>query len=341
MKFNLNQYIRPHLQTIGVYESSRPSVLDETFSYLDANESPTGLYNRYPDAKHQLLREKFAEINNVSIENVFLGCGSDELIDLLIRVFCEPKEDSIIVLEPSFSMYEIYAGFNNINIEKIKLNEDFQLEETDFLEKISFSKAKILFLCSPNNPTGNSIDNLEFYIKNFPGIVVVDEAYIEFSNRQSNVNLLSKSPNLIVLKTLSKAYGMAGLRVGAGFASKQISELINRLKPPYNISSESQKIALEELSSSKPTDNISDILKEKSKLEIALNELDVVEKVYPSDANFFLIQFKNAETVFQELETNAIFTSLRHPKIKNCIRISVGSATQNQKLISILSQISL
>ncbi len=340
MKFNIKQYIRPHFEQIAVYESNRPSVLEESCLYLDANESPVGIYNRYPDAQYRLLREKFAAINKVPADQVFLGCGSDELIDMLIRVFCEPKEDSIIVLDPSFSMYEVYAGFNDVKVEKIALNADFQLEEKVFIEKFSDSKAKILFLCSPNNPTGNSIDNLDFFIENFSGIVVVDEAYIEFSNRQSVVNLLPKFPNLIVLKTLSKAYGMAGLRVGAGFASYEIAKLMNRVKPPYNISSESQRIAMEQLSSNIAEQNIKDILNEKSKLNNALLKLEIVENVFPSDANFFLIKFKDVKLVFQELEKNGIFTSLRHPKIKNCIRVSVGTASQNEKLISILSQIS-
>ena len=330
--------IRPHLVGAKSYKSLRNSYLDEEMVFLDANENPFGEFNRYPDSEHLQLKNKLAEINEVKPEQLFLGNGSDELIDLAMRIFCEPTKDAIMMMSPSFVMYEMSAKLNNLEVEKLELNENFQLNKEVFLTAISKSKAKILFLCSPNNPTGNSIDDLEFYIQNFNGIVIVDEAYIEFSKQISAVNLLDKYPNLIVLKTLSKAYGMAGLRIGV--ASAEISNLFNQFKPPYNISSESQRLALLQLENlEKLKDNISLILRQREELKVGLEKMNSITKIYISDANFFLIEFKEAELVYQKLLNANILTSLRHPALKNCLRISVGTAEENSKLLNVLSQI--
>ena len=340
MKFNLQEMIRPHLVGLKSYQTLRSSLLDDQMVLLDANENPFGEYNRYPDGDPIQLKQKLAEINKVQPENLFLGNGSDELIDLVMRIFCEPTEDSIMVFDPSFVMYEIYAKMNNLQVEKLKLSADFQLEKAGFLHSISKTKAKILFLCSPNNPTGNSINDLEFYIKNFMGIVVVDEAYIEFSPEVSAVSLLTKYPNLIVFKTLSKAFGMAGLRVGVGISSIEIARLFSQFKPPYNISSESQKLALEQLNQLENIENnITFILKEKEKLKIGLEQMNAVVKIYPSEANFLLIEFNDADLVFKELLDAKILTSLRHPSLKNCIRISIGTAEENLEVLKIISRL--
>ncbi len=340
MEFNLNKMIRPHLVGVKSYETLRDSYVDQEVTFLDANENPFGEFNRYPQGNPIKLKEKLAEINNAKTENLFLGNGSDELIDLAMRIFCEPTKDSILVMNPSFVMYEIYAKMNNVNVEKLDLNSDFQLDKDYFLMSVSESKAKVLFLCSPNNPTGNSIEDLEFYIQNFKGIVVIDEAYIEFSPKISAVSLLEKYPNLIVLKTLSKAYGMAGLRIGIGFASREIANLYIQCKQPYNISSESQKLALKQLNEMENVStNIKLILSEKEKLKSRLEQIKEVVKIYPSDANFFLVEFENAERVYQRLLDQNILTSLRHPGIKNCLRISVGTQEENSKLLNVLSQI--
>ena len=332
--------IRPHLVGVKSYETLRDSYVDQEVTFLDANENPFGEFNRYPQGNPIKLKEKLAEINNAKTENLFLGNGSDELIDLAMRIFCEPAKDFILIMNPSFVMYEIYAKMNNVNVEKLDLNSDFQLEKVSFLKSVSNSKAKVLFLCSPNNPTGNSIDDLEFYIRNFYGIVVIDEAYIEFSPNESAVSLLQQYPNLIVFKTLSKAYGMAGLRVGIGFASPEIASLFLQFKPPYNISSESQRLALEQLNQvEKIENNIKYILYEKKKLEEGLAQINHIVKIYPSDANFFLVEFKDAELVYYSLLKAKILTSLRHPTMKNCLRISVGTMEENLKLINILSQL--
>jgi len=340
MEFNLEQTIRPHLVGMKSYSSSRPTDDKDRFILLDANESPFGKYNRYPDAENVQLKQKLAKLNKVDAANIFLGNGSDELIDLLLRIFCEPAKEAIMVFNPSFVMYDIYAKMNNVAVEKLQLNSDFQLNKTEFADALTTTKAKLLFLCSPNNPTGNSIDDLEFYIQSFKGIVVVDEAYIEFSSKESAVNLLQKYPNLIVLKTLSKAYGMAGLRIGVGISSPEIASFINRFKPPYNISSVSQSLALEQLQNEKEqAENIQTILSQKEKLKKGLAENKEVVKIYPSDANFFLIEFKDAEKVHQKLLQANIYTSLRHPALKNCLRISVGKPDENLKVLNLLSEI--
>ena len=332
--------IRPHLAGVKSYKTLRDSYINKQAVYLDANENPFGEFNRYPEGDPIQLKKKLAEINLAKTENLFLGNGSDELIDLTMRIFGEPAKDSILIMNPSFVMYEIYAKMNNLQVEKLQLNSDFQLEKDKFLDTASKSQAKVLFLCSPNNPTGNSIADLEFYIQNFNGIVVVDEAYIEFSPEDSAVNLLSKYPNLIVLKTLSKAFGMAGLRIGVGFASPEIASLFIQLKPPYNISSESQKLALEQLNNLEVfKNNISIILKEKEKLKFGLEQINQVVKIFPSDANFFLIEFKDAQLIYQKLLDKNILTSLRHPNLKNCLRISVGTAEENSELLKVLSEI--
>jgi len=340
MQFNLEKLVRPHLKDLKSYATLRDFYAGEKMFFLDANENPFGEFNRYPQGNPVDLKTCLAKINGVKEANLFLGNGSDELIDLTQRIFCEPGKDSILMMNPSFVMYEIYAKMNNLKIEKLNLNSDFQLEKNAFLQSVSETNAKILFLCSPNNPTGNTIEDLEFYIQNFSGMVIVDEAYIEFSKNDSAVKLLEKYPNLIVLKTLSKAYGMAGLRIGIGIASEEIADLFNRFKPPYNISSESQKLALEQLKNlPQIEENISKILAEKERLRNGLSQNSETVKIYPSEANFFLVEFKDAEIAYKKLLENKILTSLRHPVIKKCLRISVGTTQENSELLNVLAQI--
>lgn len=337
MKFNLQQLLRPHLAQLHSYSSLRKDVPSEQFTYLDANENPFGEFNRYPDGEQIQLKAKIAEINKVDSQNLFLGNGSDELIDLTMRLFCEPEKDAILIMDQSFVMYEIYAKMNNLKVEKLALNSNFELDKDSFLDVALNSTAKILLLCSPNNPTGNSIEDIAFYIQNFNGIVVVDEAYIEFSPAPSTVDLLQKYPNLIVLKTLSKAYGMAGLRLGVGIASLKIAAVFNQFKPPYNISSISQQLALEQLRNLDLIENnIKIILDEKEKLKKNLESLNSIVKIYSSDANFFLIKFHDADLVFKALLNENILTSIRHPKLKNCLRISIGTKDENIRLLEIL-----
>ncbi|MGS0748789.1 histidinol-phosphate transaminase [Halpernia sp. GG3] len=340
MEFKLENLVRPNILDLKPYNSLRESFSDDDLVLLEANENPFGEFNRYPDSKSLKLRQKFAEINEVNVAQIFIGNGSDELIDLIIRAFGIPEKDSIMVMNPSFVMYEFYGKVNGLKVEKLDLNEDFQIDKADFDEKLKTSKAKLLFLCSPNNPTGNSIDNIDYFISNFNGIVVVDEAYIEFSKEISAVKLLTKYPNLIILKTLSKAFGMAGLRIGIGFASKEIADLIMTMKPPYNVSSQNQNKALENLLNLEIYNvNLVSIFSEREQLKSELLKLKFIKKIYPSDANFFLIEFEKVELVYNKLLENKILTSLRHPSLANCLRISVGSSEENESLITVLKSI--
>lgn len=338
--FNLNSKIRKNILELAPYVSFRDQNYIKNPIYLDANENPFGEFNRYPDSTHKKLRSKIAEIKGVSPKQIFIGNGSDELLEILIKIFCEPNQHSILMMKPSFSMYEVYAKTNAVKVDYLFLDENFQIKKEEFLEKAENEKNKILFLCSPNNPTGNAIENIEFYIENFNGIVVVDEAYQDFSSEKSVVNLLEKYPNLIVLQTLSKAWGLAGARIGFGMASEEISKWIYTVKSPYNVSVLNQNAALNCLENSETYQkNLSEILNQRAFLNDEFSKIKSIIKVYPTDSNFFLIEFNDVEKVYHKLLENNILVSLRHPSIPNCIRINVGTKEENAKLLMVLDQI--
>lgn len=304
---------------------------------LDANESPFGEYNRYPDSTQKKLKTKLGKFKNVSPDQIAVGNGSDELIDLIIKVFCEPKEDSVLMMNPSFAMYGFYASINENQVVKLNLNENFEIVKEDFLKVINENELKIFFLCSPNNPTGNRIEDIEFFTQNFKGIVVVDEAYIEFSENKSSLELLNKYPNLIVLQTFSKAWGKAGARVGVAYSSKEIIGFINTVKAPYNVNSLSLDLIVECLDKvSDFEQNVRNILTEKDWLRKEMSNIQCIKKIFPSDANFFLIECTNVEKVYQVLLEKEILTSKRSPQIPNCIRINIGNREENIKLIQLL-----
>ena len=332
--------VRPNILALQPYVTFRDSFTSENYTLLDANENPFGRYNRYPDSTQKRLKQKLAAINSISSDQISIGNGSDELIDLIIKIFCEPKKDKIVVLNPSFAMYEFYASINENAVIKLDLDTNFKLQKEEFSRKIENKNAKVLFLCTPNNPTGTSIDDVQYYIKNFPGIVVVDEAYIEFSEQESALNLLSEYPNLIILRTLSKAYGMAGLRIGMAISSPFITQLIQTVKSPYNVSEANIENALQLLENQIEIENgIQQIKREKIRLQNALKKLSCVQKIYPSDANFFLIEFANCESIYSKLVEARILTSKRFPSIPNALRINVGSQKENDILIKELSQL--
>ncbi len=336
----VEQWVRPNILALKSYVSFRDSIQSDAYLKFDANENPFGDYNRYPDSTQSKLRERLAQIKSVSSAQIAIGNGSDELIDLIIKIFCRPGKDAIAVMKPSFAMYEFYANINENEVIEIELDANFCLTKEEFLSKTKESNAKVLFLCSPNNPTGNSITDLEFYIKNFEGIVVVDEAYIEFSSQDSILSKLKEYDNLIVLQTLSKAWGLAGLRVGMAIASSFIISLFNRTKSPYNISEINMKTALKELSNLeifKLKLNSVNLIKER--LFNALQEAKSVKKVYPSDANFFLIEFEDGEKAYDILLEQQILTSKRFPSIPNALRINVGTIEETEKLIKIVKMI--
>lgn len=339
-EFNINNLVRKNIIELQPYISFRDQNEFKAPVLLDANESPFGEFNRYPDSTQKKLKQKLAEIKNVSFNQIAIGNGSDELIDLIIKVFCEPKKDSIVMMNPSFAMYGFYATINENKVVKLDLNENFEIVKDDFLEIAKNSQSKVFFLCSPNNPTGNSIEDLEFYIQNFDGIVIVDEAYIEFSGKESCIEWLEKYPNLIVLQTFSKAWGMAGTRVGVAYASKEIISVINAVKAPYNINSLSLNLIAETIDKQEQlNENVEIILKEKGWLKNEFEQINCIKKVFSSDANFFLIEFEKVENVYQKLLENEILTSKRAPQIPNCIRINVGNREENSQLITVLKSI--
>lgn len=337
---NITQFVRKNILELQPYISFRDINEFDNPVFMDANESPFGEFNHYPDSTHKKIRTQISELKNISSEKIAVGNGSDELIDLIIKIFCEPKKDSVLMMNPSFAMYGFYASINENAVLKLQLDENFEIQKEDFLKISKENQPKIFFLCSPNNPTGNAIEDIEFYIKKFDGIVVVDEAYIEFSDKKSAIELLEKYPNLIVLQTFSKAWGMAGARVGIAYASEEIIKLIYTVKAPYNVNSLSLNLASESLKNiNEFKNNLQEILSERAWLNEEFKNIKCVQKIFPTDANFFLIEFKDAENVFFKLLENEILTSKRFPQIPNCIRINVGKREENKQLINVLKTI--
>lgn len=340
-EFNLNSLVRKNITALQPYISFRDHNEFNAPVMLDANECPFGEFNRYPDSTQKKLKNKLAEIKDVKPSQIAIGNGSDELIDLIIKVFCEPKKDAILMMNPSFAMYGFYAAVNENKVLKLDLDENFEIVKEEFLKKNRETGLKIFFLCSPNNPTGNSVEDIEFFVRNFDGIVVIDEAYIEFSGKRSGIELLSQYPNLIILQTFSKAWGTAAARVGAAYASEEIIRLINTVKAPYNVNTLSQELILNLLDNgNRLKENVENTLQEREWLISQFENMECIEKVFPTDANFFLIKMRNAEKVYERMLTEEILTSKRAPAIPECIRINVGSRKENEKLINTLKNIS-
>ena len=310
--------------------------------FLDANENPFGELNRYPDPQQSKIKEKLSTIKSVETNQIFIGNGSDEVIDLAFRIFCEPGKDKVLTFTPTYGMYDVSANINNIEVIKQPLINDFQINLNQLQPYLDFEDVKIIFICSPNNPTGNSIntEDIEYIIENFNGIVIVDEAYIDFSLQASFIKNINKYNNLIVSQTFSKAWGLAGVRVGVAYASDAIIALYNRVKPPYNVSTLNQEAVLECLNNqSEVSKNIDIILSERTKLKDALNQLDIVKKIYPTDANFLLVEVDNADKTYQYLIDKKVIIRNRNTQVENCIRITVGTAVENERLIEALKNI--
>lgn len=341
MKNNsIKTLVRENILQLQPYISFRDQNEFSSPVMLDANESPFGECNRYPDSTQKKLKSRLAELKNVLPSQIAIGNGSDELIDLIIKIFCEPKKDAILIMNPSFAMYSFYAAINENRVLKLDLDENFEIVKDNFLKVADDSSLKIFFLCSPNNPTGNSVDDIEFYLQNFNGIVVVDEAYIEFSGRKSGIELLNKYPNLIVLQTFSKAWGIAGARVGMAYASEEIISLINTVKAPYNVNVLSQELILKTLEEEgRLQENLSRILQERTWLKQQFEGIACIAKVFPTDANFFLIKMENIDAVYTRMLGEEILTSRRDPAIPGCIRLNVGNREENEKLINLLKSI--
>ena len=339
----IKDLIRQNIKSLEAYSSARDEfkAMSSGFVFIDANESPfdTGL-NRYPDPQQNLVKEALSKIKGISKEQILLGNGSDEVLDLIFRVFCEPREDNVIVLPPTYGMYEVLANTNAIELVKIPLVENFQPNVKEIV-KVQDAKTKLLFLCSPNNPTANSFDasKIETLIKEFNGIVVIDEAYIDFSIEDSWLGRLDEFPNLIVTQTLSKAYGLAAIRLGICYASKEIISILNKIKPPYNVNQLTQDVALQSLLNlEKVKNNITAIISERNQLIRDLENVEIVEKVYSSDANFLLVQVDNATLRYKQLVKLGIIVRNRTTQTlcNNCLRFTVGTPDENKKLINTL-----
>ena len=343
--FNLSELIRPNIRNLVPYSSARDEFKGEARIFLDANENSLGSpltkwYNRYPDPLQWAVKEKLSVIKGVAPENIFLGNGSDECIDLLLRAFCEPGVDNIIIVPPTYGMYEVSANINNVQVKKVPLTPEFQLD-LPALEAAVDDHTKMIFLCSPNNPTGNSLlrEDVEMLLNNYFGIVVMDEAYINFSRLRTYVQELEDYPNLVVLQTLSKAWGLAALRVGMAFASESIIAVLNKIKPPYNISQASQELVLKALEGvDQVNEMIRVLVQERTRLEQELPKKEVVEWVYPSDANFLLVKVKDARELYQELLNKGIVVRDRSNVIlcEGCLRITVGTERENDELLNAL-----
>lgn len=327
------------------YSSARDEYSGREGVFLDANENSLGsavdkVFQRYPDPYQKELKAKIAGIKAVTANHIFLGNGSDEPIDLLYRAFCEPGQDNVVITPPTYGMYEVSAGIHNVEVIKVNLTVDFNIKSEDILATAN-ARTKVIWLCSPNNPTGNLIDQVDIVriIEAFDGIVVVDEAYIDFADQPTMVGCLDRYPNLVVLHTFSKAWGMAGLRLGAAFASKEIIAILNLIKAPYNLSQATQQIALEAMANeSRVKDMVKQIIQLRQELSDQLSALSLVEHIYPSDANFLLVRFREAQRVFDYLIAQKIIVRNRR-KVVLCgegLRITVGTKEENHKLIDAL-----
>jgi histidinol-phosphate aminotransferase len=343
---NIQDLIRPTIKALKPYSSARDEFQgnSDDMVFLDANENPyeNGV-NRYPDPKQGNVKSLLSKIKDISKKKMLLGNGSDEVLDLIFRAFCEPNQDNIITLPPTYGMYSVLANINAIEIKSVQLDADFQ-PKVEAILNVADSNSKLLFLCSPNNPTGNSFQakSIEKLIKSFKGIVVIDEAYIDFSKEASWLNKLDEFPNLIITQTLSKAYGMAGIRLGICYASEEIISVLNRIKPPYNVNELTQQRAIEQLRQNALTQKqVCDILEERDMLINELNDIDFVSKIYPTDANFVLVQVDDATFRYNQLIEKGIVIRNRttQPGCKNTLRLTVGTPDENKTLIKILKAI--
>jgi histidinol-phosphate aminotransferase len=346
--FSLSKVIRPHIFTLTPYSSARDEYSGKEGTFLDANENPfgsviSGNYNRYPDPYQWAVKEKLCEIKGVRPTQIFLGNGSDEAIDLVIRACCEPQQDNILILPPTYGMYKVCADVQNIAVKQVPLTTDFQVDTKKVLETAD-AHTKIIWICSPNNPSGNIIEraSILYILDNFTtGLVVVDEAYIDFASEDSFTKLLDKYPNLLVMQTFSKAWGLASLRLGMAFASEEFIKILNKIKYPYNLNGVTQKLLYTALGKVEKKDKfVKQILKERERLHKKLSDLSIVMHIFPSDSNQLLVKFIDANLVFQNLIEQKIITRLRSSVIlcEECIRISVGTKKENDLLLKALKK---
>ena len=344
--YNLNNLLRENIKRMMPYSSARDEFKDASADmiFIDANENPfsNGL-NRYPDPQQSLMKEELSKMKGVTASNILLGNGSDEVLDLIFRAFCEPKQDQVIALPPTYGMYKVLANTNDVGLINIPLLEDFQPNVEEILQQQT-SQTKLLFLCSPNNPTANSFeaDKVEKLIREFQGVVVIDEAYIDFSTEESWVNRLNEFPNLIVTQTLSKAYGLAAIRLGICYASEEIIAVLNKIKPPYNVNQLTQEAALEALKrQDKVNREVREIIKERNQLILDLQEIAIIKEIFPTDTNFVLVKVDDANVRYDQLIKKGIVVRNRSNQVlcENCLRFTVGTKEENKELLKVLKEL--
>ena len=342
MEFNLNTLVRPNVLAMKAYSSARDEYTSKEGVFLDANENPfPSAVNRYPDPYQRELKEELAKVKGIQANQIIIGNGSDELLDLLFRAFCVPGKDSVVTIKPSYGMYDVLAQTNDVKLTEVALDADFNLDGDALLA--SAKGAKMIILCSPNNPTGNLLNRnvILDVLSKFNGIVVIDEAYIDFSNGKTFLQELSNSPNLFVSQTMSKAYGMAGIRVGLGFGSVEVIDILNKLKPPYNVNELSQKFALARLRDVKQVaEEVLQILLERSRVLAFLQESKHVERIYRTDANFILFKVANADDLYDFFAKNGVVVRNRSKQFgcENCLRVSIGTHEENERFIQVLNE---
>jgi histidinol-phosphate aminotransferase len=347
---DINLLLRDNIKKLVPYASARDEFSGSAQIFLDANENSLGspispAYNRYPDPHQVRIKERLTEIKGLPSQHIFLGNGSDECIDLLYRAFCNPGKDNVIIHPPTYGMYEVSAHIHDVEVRRAPLTENFELDLAA-IENLVDEQTKIIWICSPNNPTGNAFNrhDIEMIVNNFEGLVVIDEAYVNFSRQHSFIRELTEYPNLVILQTLSKAWGLAGLRLGMAFASKLVIDVMNRIKPPYNIGQATQEIVLQALGGTSEVNEMTrEIVRMRNELAEKINRLSSVMNVYPSEANFLLVKIKHAQKVYDELLKLGIVVRDRSsaPGCSDCLRITVGTKEQNDKLIDTLSNIGI
>jgi histidinol-phosphate aminotransferase len=336
---DIHKLVRENVRTLTPYSCARDEFKGKEGVFMDANENPYGSLNRYPDPYQRELKSSIGGIKDIAEENIFLGNGSDEIIDLCFRIFCNPGVDKALTFTPTYGMYEVSAAINNVELIKVPLSEDFQIEPESLFPFLKDPCLKLIFICSPNNPTGNLMKEsaVNTILSSFSGIVVIDEAYIDFTERPSSIKLLSRHRNLIVMQTFSKAMGLAAARVGMAFMDSSAVGYFNKMKPPYNISTINQKAALKSLANiDLLKKRIRRIITERERLAKSLKKMSIIEKIFPSDSNFLLVKTKNADFIYTELIDNKIIVRNRNMIVPGCIRITVGTPAENNKLIRTL-----
>lgn len=341
---DLEKLVRPNVRSLTPYSCARDEFEGKEGIFLDANENPFGKMNRYPDPYQKELKKTVSKIKGVPEENIFLGNGSDEIIDLCFRIFCNPGSDSALTFSPTYGMYGVSASANDVRMINLPLDKDFNIIYEEVLPWLSVQNLKLILICSPNNPTGNCMkkDVIEKIISGFNGIVLLDEAYNDFAEEPSFKDSLGKYPNLIVMQTFSKAWGMASVRIGMAFASPEIIHYFNKMKPPYNISTGNQKAVLNKIKDqTRFSEEVRKIKRERERLSSELKKSALIKEIYASDANFILVKVTDAQSTYNYLVNNGIIVRNRSSVVNNCLRITVGTRTENSRLLKSLKTINL